>query len=192
MGQYLAGVTEFFRNIAEQGDRESNPHRKAILKNYLTHAALEYTDRWHEIFDASRTVDHPVYKVRWGTPDEVVYDGPEAVQGFYRSLKDDTFLTNQDELLAVNDWGFSSFLTINLFVNAEKARTMGFEVDDEMAQYVLKTPCSMYWTYDEDARLLGEYVYEIGAGQLAKVAPEDEISYDDVQKVVAPYLPPQA
>ncbi|MGE4404326.1 hypothetical protein [Pseudomonas sp.] len=191
MGKYLQGVTEYFRNIEAQAAAESNPHRRAILKNYLTHAALEYTDRWPEIFSPERTIAHPIYKVRWGTPEEVVYDGPERVQDFYRTLKDDTFLTNQDELLAVNDWGFASFLTINLFMNAAKARSMGLEPNVEANQYVLATQCSMYWTYDQDARLMGEYVYEIGAGQLAPVAPQDEISFDDVQKVVAGYLPPQ-
>ncbi|NNE41889.1 MAG: hypothetical protein HKN14_13335 [Marinicaulis sp.] len=190
MGKYHEGLRGFFKDIDDNVKAEKNSHRKAILDNYLKHAALEYTDRWKEIFDPVRTVAHPVYKVRWGTDEDVIYDGPDAVQGFYRTLKDDTFLTNQDQLLAVNDWGFTSFLKIILHMNAEKARREGFEVDDDSAQYALETPCAMYWLYDDKAKLIGEYVYEIGKSTYSKTAPSDVITDEDVQEIVAPYLPP--
>ncbi|HEY3851007.1 MAG TPA: hypothetical protein VGL87_08565, partial [Steroidobacteraceae bacterium] len=190
MGKYLDGVTQFFSGIARDAERETSPRRRAILENYLAHAALEYTDRWPEIFIPQRTVEHPIYKVRWGTPEDVVYDGLDAVQGFYRGLKDDKLLTNQDQLLAVNDWGFASFLNINLFMNGEKAMSLGFKVDDKDGDYVLITPCGMYWTYDRDVRLIGEYVYEIGVGKLEKVASADRVTFADVQRIVAPHLPP--
>jgi hypothetical protein len=190
MGKYLQGVVQFFRGIADEAAREGNPHRRAILENYLVHAALEYTERWPEIFVPKRTVEHPIYKVRWGTTDDVVYDGLDAVKGFYRGLKDGKLLTNQDQRLAVNDWGFGSFLNINLFMKGEMAKSLGFKVDDEKCDYVLITPCGMYWTYDDRARLIGEYVYEIGAGRVEKVLPQDMLTFDDLQRVVAPYLPP--
>lgn len=192
MRRFHDGLREFFEGIASQAAAERDPHRKAILENYLGHAALEYTDRWEEIFDPVRTVAHPLYKVRLGTSEDVVYDGIDEVKNFYRGMKDDTFLTNDDQRLAVNDWGFMSFLKINLFVDAAKARSMGFDVKGEGGHYVVISPAAMYWTYDKNAKLIGEYVYGIGDAKLEVVPPEDIITYDELQAIVAPYLPPQS
>lgn len=190
--KYLTNVEAFFTNIAETAAAQPNPHHKAILLNYLEHAALEYSDRWEEIFSPHRTVEHPVYHVKWGTPDVVVYDGLEEVKGFYVSLKDQGVLTDQDELLSVNDWGFSSFLNICIFKPGHQLIDEGEQVDDPDAMYVVMQPTGMYWLYDEHARLIGERVYEIAPPKIIKCAPEDVVTETDIQTLIAPYLPQPA
>lgn len=189
MNPYYEACVRWYESIAREGRENPSAHRRKICQNYLEHAALEYTDRWPEIFTPERTVEHPVYKVKWGTPETVVYDGMDAVKGFYTTLKDGGLLTNQDELLSVADWGFSSFLKINLYRTGAQLQAEGVEVDDPDGQYVIQTPCAMYWLYDEDARLIGENVYEMEAGAVIKLAPEDVLTEEEVWKLVEPYLP---
>lgn len=189
MNPYYDATVAWYENIAREARENPSPHRRKICQNYLEHAALEYTERWPEIFTPERTVEEPVYKVKWGTPETVVYDGMDAVKGFYTELKDGGVLTNQDELLSVADWGFSSFLTINLFRTGAQLVEMGLEVEDPQAEYVIQTPCAMYWLYDENARLIGEYVYEIEAGKVVKLAPGEAVTEDDIKRLVEPYLP---
>lgn len=189
MSIYYDATVRWYEAIAKEGRENASAHRRKICQNYLEHAALEYTERWPEIFTPERTVDHPVYKVRWGTPETVVFDGLEAVKGFYTGLKDGGVLTNQDELLSVADWGFSSFLKINLFRTGAQLLADGIEVDDPEGDYIVQTHCAMYWLYDEDARLIGEHVYEIEPGVIKKVAAEDRVTEDDIKRLVAPYLP---
>lgn len=186
---YYEACVGWYENIAREGRENPSAHRRKICQNYLEHAALEYTDRWPEIFTPERTVEHPVYKVKWGTPETVVFDGLEAVKGFYTGLKEGGVLTNQDELLSVADWGFSSFLKINLFRTGEQLIAEGAEVDDPSAHYIVQTPCAMYWLYDEDARLIGENVYEMEPGVIKKLDPSEVITSDDLWELVKPYLP---
>ena len=189
MNPYYEATVAWYEAIAREGRENPSPHRRKICQNYLEHAALEYTDRWPEIFTPERTVEHPVYKVRWGTPETVVYDGLDAVKGFYTELKNAGVLTNQDELLSVADWGFSSFLKINLFRTGAQLLEAGAEVDDPDGHYIIQTPCAMYWLYDDDARLIGEYVYEIEPGVIHKLNPDDVITGADLRNLVKPYLP---
>lgn len=190
MGKYHLELEKFFQTIVDEAEKAGTARRKAILLNYRDHAALEYTDRWPEIFDPVRTVENPFYRVHWNTPEEVVYDGIDAVKEFYGGVKGDIFLTNEDQFLAVSDWGFASFTKINLFMGAETARSMGHDARDESAQYVFATPAAMYWTYDERERLISEFVYEIAPGAWGTVAEEDRITYEEIQSIVARHLPP--
>jgi hypothetical protein len=189
MNLYYESTVAFYESIAREARENSSAHRRRICQNYLEHSALEYTDRWAEIFTPRRTVEHPVYKVRWGTQQTVVYDGMAAVKGFYVGLKDAGVLTNQDELLSVADWGFSSFLTINLFRTGAQLSGEGVQVDDPGGHYVIQTPCAMHWLYDKDARLIGENLYEIEPGVVKRLAPEEVITEDDLANLVKPYLP---
>ena len=189
MNPYYEATVSWYENIAREGRENPSLHRRKICQNYLEHAALEYTDRWPEIFTPERTVEHPIYKVKWGTPETVVYDGMDAVKGFYLALKDGGTLSNQDELLSVADWGFSSFLKINLYRTGAQLIEIGAEVDDPDGESVIQTPCAMYWLYDENARLIGENVYEMEPGVVVKLAPGETLTGDDLWTLVKPYLP---
>jgi hypothetical protein len=192
MSQYLDGVEKWFKNIEDTAAAEPNLHRRAILENYVVHAALEYSDRWPEIFTPERTVEHPVYNVKWGTPETVTYDGMDSVKAFYAELKDQGVLTDQDEYLSVNDWGFSSFLNICIFMPGRQLIEQGTSVADADAMYVVQQPTAMYWLYDENARLIGENVYEIEPPRVLKCSPEDVVTEGDIEKLIEPYLPEPA
>lgn len=188
MNPYYEATVAWYEAIAREGRENPSPHRRKICQNYLEHAALEYTDRWPEIFTPERTVEHPVYKVKWGTPETVVYDGMDAVKGFYMALKEGGTLSNQDELLSVADWGFSSFLKINLYRTGAQLIEMGVDAEAD-GEYVIQTPCAMDWLYDENARLIGENVYEMEPGVVVKLAPGETLTSDDLWSLVKPYLP---
>lgn len=188
MNPYYEATVAWYEAIAREGRENPSPHRRKICQNYLEHAALEYTDRWPEIFTPERTVEHPVYKVKWGTPETVVYDGMDAVKGFYMALKDGGTLSNQDELLSVADWGFSSFLKINLYRTGAQLIEMGVDAEAD-GEYMIQTPCAMYWLYDENARLIGENVYEMEPGVVVKLAPGETLTSEDLWGLVKPYLP---
>ena len=188
MNPYYEATVSWYENIAREGRENPSPHRRKICQNYLEHAALDYADRWPDIFTPERTVEHPIYKVKWGTPETVVYDGLDAVKGFYMTLKDGGTLSNQDELLSVADWGFSSFLKINLYRTGAQLLELGLDADAD-GEYVIQTPCAMYWLYDENARLIGENVYEMEPGVVVKLAPGETLTGDDLWTLVKPYLP---
>jgi hypothetical protein len=63
------------------------------------------------------------------------------------------------------------------------------EVGDPDDCYVASTRCAMYWRYDEDARLEGEYVYEIEPGTLKQIPREHWLSVEELTELVRPYLP---
>lgn len=192
MNKYYEATVAWYENIAREGRENPSEHRRRICQNYLEHAALEYSsDRWHEIFTPTRTIEHPHYEIRWGTPETVVYDGVDAVMGFYRVLKAGGALSNQEELLSVADWGFSSFHTSKLFRTASQAAEEGWikEPGDPDALYVVSTKTAMFWLYDEEARLKGEYVYEMEPSAVTTTTPDEWLSVDDLAELIKPYLP---
>jgi hypothetical protein len=188
--QYLEKARAWFEAIKSTAEAQSSPHRKAILLNFLEHAALEYTsDRWPEIFDPNRTVASPLYHIRMGSPDVTVYDGREQVMGFYSGLKEGT-LTNEHINLAVDDWGFASFFKIHQFMPGAVLRRQGVAIDKPEALYHIEMPlCAMYWTYDAQARLLGEYVYNVLPATYTEIDPAEAPTYQQVQDIVQAYLP---
>jgi hypothetical protein len=187
---YLERADAWFQAIKATAEEQSSHHRKAILTNFLEHAALEYTsDRWREIFDPHRTVAHPVYHIQMGTPDVVIYDGREEVMGFYSALKEGT-LTNEHINLAVDDWGFASFFKIHQFMPGQALVRHGTAVDNPDALYHVEAGlCAMYWTYDEKARLISEYVYQVRPPTYTEIDPANAPTAEGIQAIVQKYLP---
>src|ERR1044072_4284160 len=85
----------------------TNPHHRAILENRRLHGLLEVTGNWEQILTPQMTVDHPHYVHCDG--DRVhVYDGRDAVAGFYRTLIDAGIAATLgpiDVQVMVSDWG---------------------------------------------------------------------------------------
>jgi hypothetical protein len=189
---YVALSEEWYRKHVEFANAQTNPHHRAIVMNYIEHAALEYTtDRWAEILDPSRTVEHPVYQIRMGTPDVVHFDGREAVMGFYGAIKEGV-LTNEWVNIAVADWGFSSFLKIHLFMPGETAARQGTPVADPSKFYHIEMPLvAMYWEYDENARLISENIWDLFPPVITEMDPKDAPPAEEVDRIVRQYLPQQ-
>lgn len=190
MKDYVKLTEEYYARHAELAERETDPHRKAIIRNYIEHAALEGTERWAEILEPDRTVATPVYHIRMGTPDVLQLEGQEAVRGFYSALKEGV-LTNEFINFAVADWGFASFFKIHLFMPGDTLVRQGTQVEDPDGFYHLEMPLvGMYWLYDERARLVSENVYDILPPVLTRMDPKDAPTAEDVQRVLQQYLPP--
>jgi len=184
-------AADYYQALTDFADAQENPHHRAIVMNYIEHAALEYTtDRWREILDPRRTVEHPVYNIRMNTPDVIRLEGREAVIGFYGGLKEGV-LTNEYINFAVADWGFSSFVKIHLFMPGESLARQGSPIDDPSAFYHVEMPLvGMYWEYDQDARLVSENVYDILTPITTKMDPGDAPSPEEIDLIVRKYLPP--
>lgn len=189
---YLEEGAAFFEQVAREGRENPNPKRRTMCRNYLEHTALEFIGRWNDILIPERTVDHPIYKIRMGAPETVVYEGMEAVASYYSQVfgsRDMLVMVNSDTSFAVADWGISTFLTMNLFQTGAELREQSIEIDDPEAHYVLQTGLGFYWPYDDKALMIGENVYEVDPPKVVKVTEGELVTKEDIQNLVKPYLP---
>ncbi len=187
----IKNVTNWLCSIEAAGRSEVNAHRRAILENYLRHVALEFNGRFQEFLGPDMTVDHPLYKARLGAPATHVFDGYEAVLGFYHGLNAETVLTNQDERLAVADWGLASHNTFNMWTKGKHLSELGVTAEDVEAEahYRVSRPIAMFWNYNADAKLMGEEVYEVGDVTVEKIAASDAPTWEEVRDAMTPFLP---
>lgn len=187
MSKYLDAFEAFMINGREQARAETNPHRRAILMNYNRHAALEFSDNWQHIFTKTMTVDHPYYRVHLGNPELATFDGLGAVKGFYSSLNE-RVVWLQDEQLFVNDWGFASYSTFGQFANGADVRAMGFKADDPDATYAMLCPLAMFWPYTEDAKMIGEDVYQLAPFTVVKPDPADIFTFEQRSRMLGEFI----
>lgn len=187
MSKYLDAFEAYMENSLATANAQQDPHRRDILLNYNRHAALEFSDRWQEIFTPEMTSNHPKYKVHLGSEETQVFDGTDSVKTFYGALND-FVVWLQDEQLFVNDWGLASLSTFGQFLTGAQAAAVGYEVDDEEATYMLSCPLAMFWPYDENAKLIGEEVYQLTDLQLSKPDPEDVFTFEERKAVLAKFL----
>ncbi len=190
MKDYLALAKEYFEAHKRAAAAQTSPHRRAILQNFIEHAALEYSsDRWPEILSPERTVENPVYHIRLGTPHVQHFEGREQVYQFYATIKEGV-LTNEHINVAVDDWGFSAFAKTHIFIPGEVLARQGSIIDDPDAFYHLEMPLvGLYWDYDEKARLVSENVYDILPPIFTKMNPADAPTQEQVARIVEAYLP---
>jgi hypothetical protein len=184
-------VADWLASIDANAKAEKDPHRKAILRNYCTHVALEFNGRWSEFLGPEMAIDDPVYHVRMGTPDVVTADGYNAVVAFYGELNDDTVLTNHDERLAVADWGLASYNTFNMWTRGRRLAALGIKIDnvDPDGYYRIHRPIAMFWNYTSDARLIGEDVFDVHPPIVEKITEAEAPTWEEVRDAVKQYLP---
>jgi hypothetical protein len=171
-------------DVQTAAENESDPQRSAILWNYLHHAALEFSDNWDHIFKPEMTIDEPEYVVRLGSEETMLFDGLEHVQGFYSALNEALVMLvdGGDHQVFVNDWGLADYSTYVEFSTGQEILDDGLEkeyygdaeIDDTEASYALECPLAMFWPYDENAKLIGERVYQIEPFEITK-PPQDEV-----------------
>ena len=187
MSKYLDGFEEFMANGKMTALAEPNDHRRAILLNYNRHAALEFSDEWQHIFTKSMTVDHPYYRVQLNMPDVAIFDGLSAVKGFYSALNE-RVVWLQDERLFVSDWGLASYSTFGQFAKGSEVVEFGYEADDPNAAYAMLCPLAMFWSYDDQAKMIGEDVFQLEPFRIVKCEPGDEFGFDERKRMLAEYV----
>jgi hypothetical protein len=191
MKDYVALADAYFKAHQNYAAAQASSHRRAIVQNFIEHAALEYsTDRWHEILDPIRTVENPIYHIRMGTPHVMHFGGRDEVLGFYSTIKEGV-LTNEFINIAVQDWGFNAFAKTHLFIPGKTLARQGSEIDDPSAFYHVEMPLiGLFWEYDENARLVSENVYDMLPPIFTKMDPALAPKQQEVDAVVRKYLPP--
>jgi hypothetical protein len=170
-----------------------NPRHRRILENYRRHAILEVCGEWEGIFEPDMMVNEPVYYFSISGYDGVVADGAKAVKDIYRHLAETQtcVMLVEDEHLWVDDWGFASDSNFVTYQRGHNLIEKGFEVDDPSGYYREIQHFVMMWPYDDQARLIGERVYEDKPlHRIERISREDFITLDDARARLLPLLRP--
>ena len=187
MGKFFDAQYDHLASVSRKMEQTSNPHHRAILANYQEHVALEQAGRWREIFERDLIVDHPVYQTNL-TGSLTTLDGAEAVGAFYDQIGEEVFAM-VNENLAVDDWGLGSYSDIYEFVTGETAAARGYEVADRERWYTLYVPQTMFWLYDEDAKLKGEHLYWVGKQELRDTDQDDILTKARIIESCEQFIP---
>lgn len=169
--------------------KTENPLHRKILINWRTHACLEVMGRYQEILSPELTVPHPVYRVFNAKGGDLLLDGRDAVEGFYRGLTEvgANVMVGLDDRLAVNDWGFSVESDFYNYVPGKVLAAEGADIDDQEATYLVNYSQVMIWSYTAEGLMIGENIYG-GAKTITKPAPEDVISPAEAVEILTPIL----
>jgi hypothetical protein len=187
MNSYLEGFRACMQVIADASEAEKDPHRKAILDNFLQHASLEFSGQDARILTPEMTVDEPVYHVKWG-PTLSTYTGMAEVQGYYDAVNE-VVSTFQDHTCWVNDWGIASYSTFVRFTTGAVLAGEGHNVpkpDD--TQYAQHLPMAMFWKYTDDAKLVGEDVFMLADPTHVEVGSDEQFSKDELHAVASSFI----
>ena len=186
MNKYLAAFRDCMQVIADASEAEKDPHRKAILDNFLRHAALEFSGQDEKILTPEMTVDHPVYHVKWGS-NLATYDGMEAVQGYYNAVNE-VVSTFQDHTCWVNDWGIASYSKFVRFTTGKALAAEGADIEADDTTYAQLLPMAMFWKYDENAKLIGEDVFMLTDPSYERVGEGEMFSVAELHDVARSFL----
>ncbi|MBR0671761.1 hypothetical protein [Neoroseomonas soli] len=170
-----------------------NPRHIAILENYRRHAILEVCAMWEGIVAPDLMVPHPVY--RFHMPEGLrILDGMEAVVNEYKGFitSGTTVMYHLDEHVAVSDQGLFTEYVVERFWPGQVLRSLGDDIDDPEAIYVVRLTQAMFWPFDELARVVEERVYK-GSDRTIRKCPADEvITYQECREKLLPVLRPAA
>jgi hypothetical protein len=182
MNRFEQAVYDCMNPTAELLERTTNPLHRAMLLNFWRHVHLEGSGQYERILAPDMMVDHPVYRVTWGVNPAVI-EGKDGVLAFYRSVGE-AVLWNSDDLLAVADWGICDELTFHQIARGSDLQAIGYEVDDPDAIYHTSSRQAFVWPYDDQARLMGENLYEDKTSLvIEEVSPEDAITPGRVREI---------
>jgi hypothetical protein len=139
-------------------ERTKEPLHRAMLLNFWRHVHLEGSGQYDKIVAPDMMVDHPVYRVSWGSKPAVV-ECKQGVLAFYNSVGE-AVLWHSDDCLAVADWGICDEITFHQLAVGSDLRFLGYQVEHADRLYHVYSRQAFIWPYDERARLIGENLYE--------------------------------
>lgn len=186
VNRYLEAFRDCLQVIADASEAEKDPHRRAILDNFLRHAGLEFSGQDSKILTPEMTVEQPVYHVKWG-PSLATYAGMDAVQGYYDAVNE-VVSTFQDHTCWVNDWGIASYSKFVRFTTGEVLAREGADLPADGQRYAQLLPMAMFWKYDEDARLIGEDVFMLTDPSYERIAEGEMFEVTDLHAVARSFL----
>ena len=167
--------TKTWRKVEERLERETDPRRRALLENVLTHMKAEAAGDLGGLM--ATLAPNPQYH-QWGaSPADNGPKGRAAVEQFYKDFvaSGATNLEYDVERLVVDD---DCIVTEGIMRIAYPGRTvaaMGKDIDDLDAYYLYEARMLVVWPYDADGMLLAEDAYTAtdGFANLRKLAPEE-------------------
>jgi len=121
----------------------------------------------------------PVYH-SYGAPADGGPKDREQTRDFYLSIFDggSNVMELQVDRLSVDDWGIAGDGMIHIIYPGKGISAMGFEIDDEDAQYLFSARQAFFLPY-VDGLMAGEDTYIDWAGvRIAKLAPADVVTTD--------------
>jgi len=170
--------------------RLTDERQRAIVANFREHAMLEVSGRWPEILSPKLTVAHPVYRISEGT-ETAVYDGYDAVAGFYRTLTENgmNVFSPLTEKMAVSDWGLAAESVLGQIVPGKLMHVFGETPGNTEAYYLMTHRVANVWPYDENAKLIGENVYvDRASRQIYELDRADIVTPEQAREILAPML----
>ncbi|MFC7401753.1 hypothetical protein [Citricoccus sp. GCM10030269] len=183
-------IRDMTKGVDEALAATTDPHHRAILKNYRRHGLLEVSGLWQEILSPAMTVAEPSYRIMYHNRTEV-YEGMDAVRGLYSGLAEmDPMLFGPiDEKIAVADWGFAAESKFDVYLPGSELANIGYDVEDSDTLHRARVPVAFIWHYTRDALLIGENVYQDwGAAQIEVADPADLITIGEARERLAPLL----
>ena len=93
-------------------------------------------------------------------------------------------LWHSDDRLAVADWGISDEITFQQLARGADLRAVGYDVERDDALYHVSSRQSFIWPYDDQARLVGEHLYEDKTSlEIEEVSPDEAITPARVREI---------
>ena len=158
MNRFERAVYQCMEPTASLLERTKKPLHRAMLLNFWRHVHLEGAGQYDQIVALDMMVEHPIYRVSWGTKPAVI-EGKPGVLAFYKSVGD-AVLWHSDDRLAVEDWGICDEITFHQIAIGFDLKSLGYPVEHADRSYHVYSRQAFIWPYDDQARLIGENLYE--------------------------------
>ena len=158
--------------------RTSNPDHVVMLQNLRDHMRAEISADLPALMKTMSA--NPVYHT-YGSGVDAENMNPKGLgetEKFYQRRFDEgtNVLEYEFQRLTVDDWGIAGDGTIHVIYPARAFRTLGMDVDDVDAHYLVSVHQAFFLPY-EDGLMAGEDVYSDVAGvKIEKLDPADVVT----------------
>jgi hypothetical protein len=182
MNRFEQAIYDCMKPTQRLLEETTKPLHRAMLLNFWRHVHLEGAGEFEKIVAPDMMVDEPVYRVTWGANPAVI-TGKDGVLGFYNSVGE-SVLWHSDDRLAVADWGISDEITFQQLARGADLRAVGYDVERDEALYHVSSRQSFIWPYDDQARLVGEHLYEDKTSlEIEEVSDDEAITPARVREI---------
>lgn len=171
--------------------KTTNPHHRAMLKNYLRHLLLEVSGYWDQIIVPELTVDEPMYRV--GDRREVaVLTGKAAIEDFYRRTAETrtNVMGARTMNMGVDDYGVTTEAVWTHVMPGVCLKDHNIGADPK-AHYLMTHHLFQIFSYTNESRpkLIAERIYDDPESYTyEKLDPADVVTAELARELLAPLL----
>jgi hypothetical protein len=176
-------ITNFPRELDELIAASSSSRHRRIMEVVRRHYLLEFCGRMDELFAPDMMVEEPVYYLNIDDSSRTLR-GRAQIMSFYNKLEG-VAIACEDIVHATTDSGYWAECWFNFYLPGP---ALGLTPD---AWYLRRQWFSMYWPFDERARLIGEHVYEHAAiREVVQIDPSQVITAAEAKEILTPLIRP--